>query len=125
MNIFHPNTHIALRIYMLRQILYVLSCFSGWGLDAKSELPKTFYQEKRKDIFCNKQLILSAAFLSTIDSEKDRDEVETADKSDSVVEEILSSDNESVLPDLSNILLNDDERQNIKVGLFIGPPGFS
>ena len=102
-----------------------MSCFSGWGLDGKSELSKTCHQEKRKDIFCNKQLILSAAFLSTIDSENDRDEVETADKSDSVVEEILSSDNESVLPDLSNILLNDDERQNIKVGLFIGPPGFS
>ena len=66
-----------------------MSCFSGWGLDAKSELPKTSYQEIRKDIFFKIHVILYAAFLSAIDSDKDRAEVESVDQSDNVVEETL------------------------------------
>ena len=66
-----------------------MSCFSDWGLDAKSELPKTSYPEIRKDIFFKIHVILYAAFLSAIDSDKDRDKVESADQSDNVVEETL------------------------------------
>ena len=84
-----------------------MSCFSGWGLDAKSELPKTSYQEIRKDIFCKIRVILYVAFLSAINSDKDRHEVESADQSDNVVEKTISSDNESLLPNVSDMLLKD------------------
>ena len=66
-----------------------MSCFSGWALDAKFEFPKTSYQEIRKDIFFKIHVILYATFLSAIDSDKDRAEVESADQSENVVEETL------------------------------------
>ena len=75
-----------------------------------------------QNIFLNKHVILSAAFLSAIDSDKDRHEVESADQSDNVVEKTISFDNESLLPNVSGMLLKDEELQNIKVGLYIAPP---